>query len=450
MLPEEMRISKFVVEHPFAWEGKEGCILFHTLNRGLKLVDAEVWRGLRAVRVEESHRGLGEELFRDHFLVSRDLDESRVLATWRSGRYFDTRHLAFKVKLTEDCNLGCDFCIQEGVKRPVSMSELVARQSVRFIQERISEAGAESAGLVFTGGEPLLNRKALKVFEGVRHFCAGLGARLDMSVVTNGTLLNRAAARELRDLGISTVRVSLFGPREVHDRHRPFKNGSGSFRSIEENLQEVSDILRFRIACQYDETREDYRSFPELFLRFRELGLDRVVEDMEFAPLVPREHDFDRRKALCGSFSRPEVFFFLEEEARVLGLKRLSEFPINECMANYRGRYVIDADGSLLSCPAFSAAVHGKWVYGNVFSGVDFVRESQIMAPPQTDSCMDCSLAPLCDGGCRQQSLVKGDGFHGIDCHREYLMAILLKHLELRVAGFLQENREVTQVPRAA
>ena len=417
-------------------------MLLHTINRSLKLLEQEPWDELKKGHVTKAHGTLFEDLCRSDFLVPESVDEAKVLKNWRNSQYYSNKELAVKAKITEDCNLACDFCIQEGMKRPVGMSREIAEQCVTFIKERIVKEKPEVVRVVLTGGEPLMNPTAIRSFGTLYQFCNGMGIPCDLSLTTNGTLLTRKMVRDLQWLGVRTIRVSIFGTQETHDQRRTFKNGSGSYKLIEQNLLDAAAFVRFRILIQYDEQNEDYLKYPELFQRLRELGLDEAVEDVELGPLLPREYDFgEMGSSLCAKVTKPEIYAYLEDEARKNGLKPPVELPSSGCMANYRSCLVIDVDGNLVGCPTISHSQHPDLTYGNVCRGIDFVKESQIIARPLPDSCFECNVAGLCDGGCRQQSLVKNGDFDGLHCTREYLETLVRKYMEDKVNGHLSSLR---------
>jgi radical SAM protein with 4Fe4S-binding SPASM domain len=125
------------------------------------------------------------------------------------------------VHLTDRCTLRCRHCFigpQTGVDLPLAdvtrlADEFSALQGLRFI---------------VSGGEPMLHR----------HFW-DLNERLPAYpfrsiLLTNGTLLDREAARALR---FHEVQVSLDGPQDAHDLLR----GKGSFRRAVAALRHLAE-----------------------------------------------------------------------------------------------------------------------------------------------------------------------------------------------------------------
>ncbi len=109
------------------------------------------------------------------------------------------------------------------------------------------------------------------------------------------------------------------------------------------------------------------------------------------------------------------------------------EAPANGCMADFRARFVFDADGSIIPCPSLQG---GEMAYGHVTTGVDFVAESQLLKRRLPDKCLnECPILPVCMGGCRLQALVNGNGFNGIDCHYEIHRLFVEEYIRERASS---------------
>lgn len=120
--------------------------------------------------------------------------------------------------LTRSCNLSCIHCYAQAVRRS-SEPELATEQACRVLDD-LGEFGVPV--VLFSGGEPLTRRD----LPTLARYAVRKGMRAVIS--TNGTLITRDTARELRDVGLSYVGVSLDGLEQVHDR---FRGEKGAFRA---------------------------------------------------------------------------------------------------------------------------------------------------------------------------------------------------------------------------
>lgn len=111
---------------------------------------------------------------------------------------------------TRSCNLRCVHCYSHS-KSCKYEGEMTTDEGMHLI-DSLAEFGAPV--ILFSGGEPLL-RKDLSGL--IRHATSG-GLRAVIS--TNGTLITPDKARELKDLDLSYVGVSLDGTEPVNDKFR--------------------------------------------------------------------------------------------------------------------------------------------------------------------------------------------------------------------------------------
>lgn len=117
---------------------------------------------------------------------------------------------------TTACNLRCVHCRAEAAERRTG--ELTPKQSTALLDDVASFARPV---IVLSGGEPLMRKD---IFEIARY-----GTRLGLRVVlaTNGTILTREMARELKESGVQRVSVSIDGSDAA--THDAFRGVPGAF-----------------------------------------------------------------------------------------------------------------------------------------------------------------------------------------------------------------------------
>ena len=139
------------------------------------------------------------------------------------------------------CNLDCTYCYY------LSKEELLEQKTrriadeilERFIVEYIEAQDAREIVFTWHGGEPTL--MGLPFFERVvelqaKHLPAG--RRVSNDLQTNGTLLDDAWCAFLAQHEF-LVGLSIDGPRELHDVHRPDKGGAPSFDKVFDAAQRL-------------------------------------------------------------------------------------------------------------------------------------------------------------------------------------------------------------------
>ena len=134
------------------------------------------------------------------------------------------------------CNLSCRYCY---VKRsPKKITYSIFRKSLAtFIQfYKNNPQDSRYPSLVFVGGEPLLcwdilKKSILFAYKAINH--------LNVSVVTNGTLLDYSKFSFLNKLGVRII-LSLDGPADIHNYYR--KSDEYSTGTLEVIVKKIKKI----------------------------------------------------------------------------------------------------------------------------------------------------------------------------------------------------------------
>ena len=136
----------------------------------------------------------------------------------------------FQWHLTSRCNLACSHCYQEGAPAPEPDAAAIAK--IANAAADTVAAWGQAYGIGFspafnvTGGEPL-------VLPGIMDVLALLkGKGFEVSLLTNGTLVDGEKARRLADL-LDSAQVSVEGPERVHDAIRGRGNLAKAMRGAE-------------------------------------------------------------------------------------------------------------------------------------------------------------------------------------------------------------------------
>ncbi len=109
--------------------------------------------------------------------------------------------------ITNRCNLLCNHCYMaaDGHSKPDQLSDDETMDIVR----QFGEAGTPL--MFLSGGEPMMRPNFWEMLAEAQR----LGIRVIVS--SNATLIDRDAAKRLRELGVGAIATSLYGPAEFHD-----------------------------------------------------------------------------------------------------------------------------------------------------------------------------------------------------------------------------------------
>jgi 12,18-didecarboxysiroheme deacetylase len=141
--------------------------------------------------------------------------------------------------VTRACNLHCVHCYARAVEQKHE-KELTHDQGLAVIDD-LADFGAPV--ILFSGGEPLMRPDLAEL----ARYAVSKGMRAVIS--TNGTLITREKANELKKIGLSYVGVSIDGMEPVNDR---FRGKKGAFRDAMAGIKNCQEAglkvgLRFTI-----------------------------------------------------------------------------------------------------------------------------------------------------------------------------------------------------------
>ncbi len=164
--------------------------------------------------------------------------------------------------VTKRCNLRCVHCYA-GSEGPAAADELSREEGLALLDDL---RGFGSPVVLFSGGEPLMRPDLLPLIE---HAVRG-GMRAVIS--TNGTLITRELAQELKSLGLSYVGISLDGMEATHDRFRGVKGAfAGALAGIR-NCQEAG----IKVGLRFTLNRHNFQEVPQIFDLLEERDIPRV------------------------------------------------------------------------------------------------------------------------------------------------------------------------------
>jgi len=426
--------SRFTVDMPVQNKGEELIALYQTMTGAFVLIPERHWSYILSDPTTPADPAAMDMLFEQGFLVKDGADETTLFENWKQQYVHDFSTLRSKILVTRKCNNRCQYCILDPEAK--EMSPETARAMDRFYIEIIQEKNPQKVEDDYLGGEPLLNSEIIMESAGRRfYYCQGSGIEYCFTMTTNGTLIRPSIISDMKEIGLTGIRVSMAGSARVHDFLRPSKNNGKTYEVIMENLQAVSNLIPIAIECQYDSGALDFLSIPEMLDDIGERNI--AVENITFTPILPRrgESPYD------SGMGDHRILLFLMQEAGKRGYPQGEEAPSNACIADFRSRFVFDTDGSIIPCPSLQG---GEMAYGHVTRGIDFVLESQLLKRRLPDKCLnECPILPVCMGGCRLQAMVHQKDFNGIDCHYDTYRFFLEHYIRERASAAsvsFQEN----------
>lgn len=291
--------------------------------------------------------------------------------------------------ITHRCNLRCSHCYQDDYSAFSSRKSL---EAVLNQYSRLLEEFGFKGYLNITGGEPLAHPDLFWLLEEA-------GNRgITTAVLTNGTLIGRREAAELKRLDVDYVQVSLDGLRETHDKIR----GEGSFDLAIRGIRELK-AQGIYVTVAFTAQRENHKELGRLADFCNNLGADKLWFDRV---VIPKDEDKNNLSlsskeysALCRKASR------LNRQGKISCARSLQFIPCKEksiysCNAGSRLLAIL-ADGTVMPCRRLPIEV------GNVTQSelLTIYRESpeliKLRKSEIPEKCKPCKYAQSCRGGAK-------------------------------------------------
>lgn len=164
--------------------------------------------------------------------------------------------------VTRACNLKCIHCYAHAVERG-DKSEIDHEKGLAVLDD-LASFGVPV--VLFSGGEPLVRPDLVKLAS----YAVNKGMRAVIS--TNGTLITKEKARELKEIGLSYVGVSLDGMAAVNDR---FRGKTGAFRDAIAGIRNCQAV-GLKVGLRFTVNRLNVAEIPPIFDLLEENDIPRV------------------------------------------------------------------------------------------------------------------------------------------------------------------------------
>ncbi|SKC59172.1 uncharacterized protein SAMN02745115_01672 [[Eubacterium] yurii] len=395
-----------------------------------------------------------QELTKYKILTQTQDEDSKVLNFVRSKIPSPAINVCYMI-MSEQCNLACKYCFlgnNDFSKRSnflfENMTTKIADKALEFFVRQIKESGLDVEEnkpiLIFYGGEPLVN------FGVIEYIATKINKlrntekcirNIEMSVVTNGVLLDESRIKKLHELGIA-IAISIDGFTEKSNSMRVDISGKPVFSRIldsislckslgvnvslsvtlsEETIKNKKDILTLVDAYGVKSFGFNIMMSSDTFVlphSYNEAAAQFIID--EFLELRERGIYEDRMMRKLKSFSKSQVYF-------------------SDCAATAGGQIVIAPNGQVGIC---QGCLHDKKYFvsniddDNFIASKDknFIEWSQL-TPLNKEECMDCPALGICGGGCpvNAMNLKPSNTIHSIDerfcIHSKKTLEFLIRDL---------------------
>ncbi len=412
---------------------KDKYLLVNGLSGAVRLVPKEI-----AQKFFDGETTPGLEPFFTHLTPEEEYETARSLCEFIMKNTVKCADGTMVV--TYDCNLRCPYCMEIWVKRPETMRVVMDEHKVTKayeVLERLTSDCTRRNPLTLTGGEPLL-KKNREIVEYILKKGKDLG--YSFAIFTNGVELDHFLS-SLSAVDVTYLKITIDGPRHLHDRRRIFKKGEGTFDTITKNIEEAR-TLQIPVLVNINTDAEILSCIDELAHFFREKGW---VDDpaIRFSlgyvcdkRISPEAFDEETRmyEAVMEVTKRPGLDFFeaLPSTKLVPLFDKSARFWPSFWNCNAASnRYVFDPFGDVYACRGMLGWREeriGEYIPElSLNENYKKWRSRTIFA---MDKCAECDVALVCAGGCGYAALLnEGDLFTPVCMNTKRAIAHYVEYL---------------------
>ncbi|HAW07594.1 MAG TPA: hypothetical protein DCW42_00220 [Bacteroidetes bacterium] len=306
------------------------------------------------------------------------------------------------IDITHKCNLRCKHCFTDsGGINPTELST----EKIFDLLDQMKENGSFMFSIA--GGEPLIRNDIFPIIKHARD------NYIDVSITTNGLLVNEDIANHLNDLTLKTITVSVDGLEKSHDAIR----GAGNFNKAIKNIEILKKICKNnQLSIKMTVNSLNIHEADDFIKLGEQLGVDSV----KFNFIRPFGRAFINKDLLI---TRDQYVAFIKSTQKIktkIGVV-LPKTPLDnidyefiDCAFGCTGGKEtcnIDFSGNFSPC-----AFLGKdFVVGNIKNepfDVLWDKACQISRFKGNDGCLNCKKYKDCRAGCRSRALF---GYGNID-----------------------------------
>ena len=409
------RISRYFVASDHVYQDDDGGrvqLVYATRTARLLFVIPPVADALRAGRLDGISPGMLARLREAQIVVPDGQDELTEILDRNRAAARDRSLVQFILLPTSYCNMGCTYCGQEHVRGGLTADH---RDRVRArVLRAIRLATTKSVRVDWFGAEPMMGYAIIRdLTKDFVRVADEEGVAYASEIVTNGYLLNeRNLAALVKDCRVSRFYITLDGPPEIHDVHRPLKSGNGSFWKIVRTVRAALDNDDYRDVVFEFRTNVDVHnrdSLPRYIDLMAQLGFARPNVFLSLARVRPWGNDVSAIELDGEEYAERELAWLRSMQERGLPFMRMPTLAKRvTCPAVKATSELISGTGQIFSCTdhPLVPATERTAALGHISQDLPLPRpagefDGWYDEVEQGGSwCRDCVFLPTCGGSC--------------------------------------------------
>jgi len=316
---------------------------------------------------------------------------------------YDDSYLSLILYPTLNCNFDCHYCYEGDKTKKMTDANLSVLHDFLINQSKKKKEIATR----WSGGEPLLVwNKIYDLSKKVIENCDINNCKYSSSLISNGYLLTEKILKEMVEVNITSIQITLDGPPKLHDEVRYLSNGKGSFQEVLNGIEIASKYMKVHVRINVDK-----RNFPEMDYLFRLISNSKANK---------KNIRIFTRPVECTITTTPSTELFSNEEFINID-KKLIELAIKHelpyafywgidgkkvrCIYHSTNSYLIDPELDIYRCPIFIGGDKINSIGYIDNKNINIVNRSKYLdtlsySPFEIEECRNCPVLPMCNGKC--------------------------------------------------
>lgn len=376
------------------------------------------------------------ELVKYKILTKSEDEDDKVLSFVKSKIPGPAINVCYMI-LSEQCNLACKYCFlgnNDREKRNQFLSDDMTREiadkAIDFFIRQIKNSGLDfednNPSVIFYGGEPLVNYEVLVYIAEKLNSLRDIEKcikNVEMSMVTNGLLLNEERLLKLKNLGVS-IAISVDGFTEETNSMRIDTAGHPVFSRILKTL-DLCKRLGVDVSLSVtlsEDTIKDTQNILNLVDNYgiKAFGFNIMMSSETF--VLPESYNEAAAQFILDEFVElREKGIYEDRIMRKLKAFSKAQVYFSDCAATAGGQIVIAPNGQVGICHGclYNKQYFVSDINDETFDATkdhNFIEWSQL-TPVNHKECLDCPALGICGGGCpvNAMHLKPGNTIHSID-----------------------------------
>ncbi len=390
------------------FQDRDSIMIYKSISDNLFEIDNKLYKRIEDYLAEKiskneltsQEKKTISELYMNGFLIENDIDEIEIY----EKSYYESVNKERKGTVyfapSYECNLRCTYCI---IGKNVTSSVPIKRMD-KNLTSKVAEYIYNSAilnmieelSIILYGGEPCLSHENNKDLI-IKLTELNVEKRLNIryTLITNGYDLTKDMSKELTELGVNNIQVTLDGPDFIHNKRRIGQNGEKTFDKIINNIKNNLQFFRNWV-IRVNVDNENVDSVCLLIDQLVDIGLNKkcilhfnLVDPSDFSEASGyNDYTIDKFK---------EIYEYgYEKGFQIAPWRRYCSVPDKLYIS-------IDPFGNVYRCP--NCMGEEKQCKDNI-AWSDYWKYAPIKL---SKKCLKCKYVGVCNGGCesmRSKSIV--------------------------------------------